>query len=76
MVSDQPFTLAAGQSVEVSTHWPLDLAGRWHGWIEVTRDGTASLVGDRQAFGFWVRLPRHLQLDRWRHHQSTLARAL
>ena len=76
LVSDQPLTLAAGRSVEVSTHWPLDLAGRWRGWIEVTRDGTASLVGDRQAFGFWVRLPRHLQLDRWRHHQSTLARAL
>ena len=76
MVSDQPLTLAAGQSVEVSTHWPLDLAGRWHGWIEVTSGGKCSLVGDEQAFGFWVRLPRHLQLDRWQRHETTLSRAL
>ena len=41
MVSDAPLTLAAGQSLEVSSSWPLDLAGRWHGWIEVTKDGEA-----------------------------------
>ena len=58
LVSDKPLTLAAGQSIEVSSAWPLDLSGRWHGWIEVTRDGKASLVGDEQAFGFWVKLPR------------------
>ena len=60
LVSDKPLTLAAGQSIEVSSSWPLDLAGRWHGWIEVTRDGKASLVGDEQAFGFWVKLPKEL----------------
>jgi hypothetical protein len=76
MVSDQPLTLAAGQSVEVSTDWPLDLAGRWRGWIEVTKDGKASLVGDREAFGFWVYLPRDLQLDRWQRRETTLTQAL
>jgi hypothetical protein len=76
MGSDEPLTLAAGQSVEVSTSWPLDLAGRWHGWIEVTRDGKATLVGDQQAFGFWVHLPKHVQLDRWERRESTLAKAL
>ena len=62
LVSDEPLTLAAGQSIEVSSSWPLDLAGRWHGWIEVTREGKASLVGDEQAFGFWVRLPKDFEL--------------
>lgn len=76
MVSDQKLTLAAGQSVQVSTNWPLDLAGRWHGWIEVTRDGQASLVGDEQAFGFWVRLPRDVQHDRWQRRESALHQAL
>jgi hypothetical protein len=76
MGSDEPLTLAAGQSVEVSTSWPLDLAGRWHGWIEVTRDGKATLVGEQQAFGFWVHLPKHVQLDRWQRRESTLAKAL
>ena len=63
MVSDEPLTLAAGQSLEVSSDWPLDLAGRWHGWIEVTQGGEQSLVGDEQAFGFWVRLPKDLELQ-------------
>jgi hypothetical protein len=76
MASDQALTLAAGQSVEVSTSWPLDLAGRWHGWIEVTRDGKAGLVGDQQAFGFWVHLPKDLQMDRWQRRESTLNQAL
>jgi len=76
MASDQALTLAAGQSVEVSTSWPLDLAGRWHGWIEVTRDGKAGLVGDQQAFGFWVHLPKGLQMDRWQRRESTLSEAL
>ena len=76
MVSDQPLTLAPGQSLEVSSSWPLDLAGRWHGWIEVTRAGEASLIGDEQAFGFWVRLPRDLELRRWEQRDSTLTQAL
>jgi hypothetical protein len=76
LVSDQPLTLTAGQSIEVSSSWPLDLAGRWHGWIEVTRDGTSTLVGDEQAFGFWVRLPRDLELRRWEQRDSTLNQAL
>jgi hypothetical protein len=76
LVSDEPLTLAAGQSIEVSSSWPLDLAGRWRGWIEVTRDGTASLIGDEQAFGFWVRLPRDLELRRWEQRDSTLNQAL
>ena len=75
MVSDEPLTLAAGQSLEVSSSWPLDLAGRWRGWIEVTQDGKASLVGDEQAFGFWVRLPKALELSRWERSDSTLAEA-
>lgn len=76
MVSDEPLTLAAGQSVEVSSHWPLDLAGRWHGWIEVTQGGKPSLVGEEQAFGFWVRLPKALELNRWERRDSTLTQAL
>jgi hypothetical protein len=76
MASDAALTLAAGQSVEVSTSWPLDLAGRWHGWIEVTRGGKAGLVGDQQAFGFWVRLPKDVQSERWQRRESTLSEAL
>jgi len=76
MASDQPLTLAAGQSLEVSSNWPLDLAGRWHGWIEVTQGGKASLVGDEQAFGFWVRLPKELELNRWERRDSTLDQSL
>jgi hypothetical protein len=75
-VSDEPLTLAAGQSIEVSSSWPLDLAGRWHGWIEVTRGGVVSLVGDEQAFGFWVHLPRDLELRRWEQRDSTINQAL
>ena len=76
LVSDEALTLAAGQSIEVSSSWPLDLAGRWRGWIEVTRDGKASLVGDEQAFGFRVRLPRDFELRRWEQRDSTLNQAL
>jgi hypothetical protein len=76
MASDQALTLAAGQSVEVSTSWPLDLSGRWHGWIQVTRDGKATLVGEEQAFGFWVHLPKGLQMDRWQRRESALSEAL
>ena len=76
MVSDAPLTLAAGQSLEVSSSWPLDLAGRWHGWIEVTKDGEGSLVGDEQAFGFWVRLPQDQVLHRWERQDATLSQAL
>ena len=43
LVSAAPLTLAPGQSTEVTASWPLDLAGRWHGWIEVSHDGEASL---------------------------------
>ena len=75
-VSDKALTLAAGQSIEVSSSWPLDLAGRWHGWIEVTQNGKASLVGDAQAFGFWVKLPKDLMRHRWEQRDSTLSAAL
>lgn len=76
MVSDQALTLAPGQSLEVSSSWPLDLAGRWHGWIEVTRDGKASLVGQEQAFGFWVRLPEEQVRQRWEQRDATLTQSL
>jgi hypothetical protein len=76
LVSDAPLTLAAGQSTEVSASWSLDLAGRWHGWIEVEYGGEASLVGDEQAFGFWVRLPREHELRRWDLRDSALSQAL
>ena len=76
MISDAPLTLAAGQSIEVSSSWPLDLAGRWHGWIEVAKDGEGSLVGDEQAFGFWVRLPEDQVLHRWERQDATLSQAL
>jgi hypothetical protein len=75
LVSDAPFTLAPGQSTEVSASWPLDLAGRWQGWIEVTSAGTASLVGEKQAFAFWVTLPRELELRRWELRDSALSQA-
>jgi hypothetical protein len=76
LVSDKTLTLAAGQSIEVSSSWPLDLAGRWQGWIEVTRDGKASLVGDERAFGFWVRVPKGLMLHRWERRDSVLNQVL
>ncbi len=65
LVSDQPLTLQAGQETQVSASWPLDLAGRWQGWIEVTQNGEASLVGDEQAFAFWVKLPKDIEVRRW-----------
>jgi hypothetical protein len=76
LVSDEPLTLAAGQSTEVSASWPLDLAGRWNGWIEVSRGGTASLVGEEQAFAFWVKLPKAHELRRWELRDSALSEAL
>lgn len=76
MVSDEPLSLAAGQSVQVTTSWPLDLAGHWHGWIEVTQGGTASLIGEPRAFDFRVRLPRDLELRRWELRDSMLDRSL
>jgi hypothetical protein len=76
LVSDAPLTLAPGQSTEVSASWPLDLAGSWRGWIEVTQGGIASLVGDDQAFAFWVRLPKHLERSRWELRDSAIDQAL
>ena len=76
LVSTAPLTLAAGQSTEVTASWPLDLAGRWHGWIEVSHDGEASLVGDDQSFGFWVRLPEEHVQRRWELRESALSQAL
>jgi hypothetical protein len=76
LVSGEPLTLGAGQSVEVSTSWPLDLAGRWRGWIEVAQGGKQSLVGEEQAFAFWVSLPKALELNRWERRDSTLTQAL
>ncbi len=75
LVSDQPLTLVGGQSLEVSSSWPLDLVGRWRGWIEVTRAGEAAPVGDEQAFGFWVRLPEDHMLRRWERQDATLTQA-
>jgi hypothetical protein len=75
LVSDHPLTLAAGQATEVSTAWPLDLAGRWRGWIEVTQGGTPTRVGGDPAFAFWVRLPKHLMVRRWELRDSTLRQA-
>ncbi len=74
MVSDQPLALAPGQTLEVSSSWPLDLAGRWHGWIEVTHDGEASRIGDEQALGFWVRLPEEHVLRRWELRDAIFTR--
>lgn len=76
MVSDQALELAPGQSLEVTSSWPLDAAGRWRGWIEVTQAGKASLVGDEQAFGFRVRLPEDQMLHRWERRDATLTEAL
>jgi hypothetical protein len=75
MVSDQALQLAPGQSLEVSSSWPLDAAGRWRGWIEVRQGGKASLVGDEQAFGFRVRLPEDQVLRRWEQRDATLTEA-
>jgi hypothetical protein len=75
MVSDQALELAPGQSLEVSSSWPLDAAGRWRGWIEVTQGGTASLVGNEQALGFRVRLPEDQVLRRWEQRDATLTEA-
>jgi hypothetical protein len=76
LVSDALLTVSPGQSVEVSSSWPLDLAGRWQGWIEVTQAGEPIVVGDEQAFGFWVRLPRQFEADRWERRDATLVQAL
>jgi len=72
MVSDKPFVLAPGQSLKASAEWPLTLAGRWHGWIEVLQAGQASLAGDREAFSFRVSLPRGLELRRWLLREAAL----
>jgi hypothetical protein len=76
LVSDQPLTLQPGQSIEVSSSWPLDFAGRWQGWIEVTQNGEPSLVGDEQAFAFWVKLPKDLELRRWVLRDAALSESL
>lgn len=73
LVSDQPFTLVAGQELQVSAQWPLDLAGRWRGWIEVTQNGAPSLVGAEHVFSFWVKLPRDLEVRRWVLHDTALS---
>jgi hypothetical protein len=76
LVSDQPFTLEAGREMQVSAEWPLDLAGRWRGWIEVTQNGESSLVGSEHVFSFWVKLPRDLEVRRWVLRDSALSEAL
>ena len=40
------------------------------------RDGKASLIGDEQAFGFWVRLPHDQVLQRWERRDATLSQSL
>gem|GEM_PF-711898 len=74
LVSDQPLTLEGGQVTQVSASWPLDLTGRWQGWIEVTQNGVPSLVGDEQAFAFWVKLPEDLRMRRWVLREAELVR--
>jgi len=76
LVSSEPLTLQPGQKTEVSASWPLDLAGRWRGWIEVTQDGRASLVGEPRAFGFRVRLPHKLEMRRLVLRDAALTQAL
>ncbi len=76
LVSDQPLTLQPGQELQVSSAWPLDLAGRWQGWIEVTQNGVSGLVGDEQAFAFWVKLPKNLELRRWALRDTALSLSL
>jgi hypothetical protein len=65
MVSDQAFTLAPGRALKVTAEWPLDLAGRWQGWIEVLKGGQPSPIGAQTAFSFRVSLPHNLELRRW-----------
>ena len=76
LISDQALTLEAGQPLQVSASWPLDLAGRWHGWIEVTQSGVTSVVGDDQVFDFWVKLPRDLSVHRWKLRDAALTDGL
>ena len=64
LVYSSPLTIAPGAETEVSASWALDLVGRWRGWVEVTSEGRALLVGDQQAFAFWVRLPRDIEARR------------
>ena len=75
LVSDQAVTLAPGQPLAVVASWPLDTVGRWHGWVEVLQNGERSLVGEKQAFGFWVRLPEKQLLRRWELRNATITKA-
>ena len=73
MVSRRPLSLAPGASTVVTAAVPLKLAGRWHGWIEVDRGGSASLVGRSQAFAFNVVLPHRADVRRWVLRERSLA---
>lgn len=72
LVSNQALTLAPGQTTEVSASWALDRAGLWIGWIEVTRDGATTYVGESPAFSFWAKLPRDLETRRWKLRDAAL----
>lgn len=74
LATDAAFVLGPGEALNVSASWPLDLVGRWHGWIEVLQGGEPSLVGDREAFAFRVRLPRDLEVRRHELRHDELSR--
>jgi hypothetical protein len=65
MVSRASVTLAAGEVRVITAAVPIDVPGRWHGWIEVQQNGVPSLVGEERAFQFVVRLPRDPLVRRW-----------
>ena len=74
LVSDQPVTLAPGQSLAVAAVWPLDTVGRWSGWIEVVQNGQANLIGDKSAFTLLVSLPKDALVRRWIRADAALSR--
>ena len=73
MVSRYPVMIAAGESRAVTAAIPLTLRGHWSGWIEVAQNGASSLVGQRQAFSFQVRLPHDLRVRRWVVREASLS---
>jgi len=73
MVSRYPVTIAPGESRAVTAAIPLTLRGHWSGWIEVAQNGASSLVGQRQAFSFQVKLPHDLRVRRWVVREASLS---
>jgi hypothetical protein len=60
----EPLTLWPGEARRFVAVWPLDLVGRWDGWIEADVASQVSLVGPSQAFAFTSRLPQEQGLRR------------